>query len=127
MTAHASTWIGGWRPGDPWPEDVLVLAATPGQALADLEDRAQHLVRRIAGNYATARRWEAALDTIWSGMARDTIRRDRVELRAVLKARRVVRAQVERDADRLDADAKDWAALRAEGLSEAELREAAGR
>lgn len=106
MSAQPSTWIGSWTPGQAWPDNVMVLAATPDQALADLEERARHLVHRIAGNYRTFRRWDAADDTHWTSAAREVIRRDHIELRAVLRARRVVRSQVERHQDRLDAEAK---------------------
>lgn len=101
-----TTWTSDWSPGDPWPDDVLVLAATPEAALADLEERARFLVRGIIGNYKTFRRWNAADDTHWTSAAKETIRRHKVELRAVLKARRVVRGQVDREQDRVDAEAK---------------------
>jgi hypothetical protein len=120
------TITSGWSPGQPRPASMVVLG-TPESTLRQLEDRARWLIDKIVGEYRSIRRWSAEGDTFWPAIARRSIVTDRLELRAVLRARRAVRATVEREEDRVDEASKEWARLRAEGLSEAELREASGR
>lgn len=96
------TFIRPWSPGQRVPDDLIRLGPTPRDTLNVVEDRARVLVRRIVGEYATARRWSHDPEG-WAKIARLAIWRQRKELRGVLEARRALRTLVERDEDRVSA------------------------
>ena len=106
MTTEYRTWVRDHQPGSPIPPDLIRLGATPEETLAAVELRARQLVRQIVGEYRTARRWHFDPDG-WALIARQAAARHRTELRTVLRDRRAIRAQVEREQDRVEAAFKE--------------------
>lgn len=106
-STNHQTWIRPWAPGEPWPDDVIILAATMEQALTDLEERARYLWERILRQRVERDQAHADEDWVWYDVNERLITRMRTQLRSVLRARRVVRDHVERQQDRIDAAVKE--------------------
>lgn len=113
-----------WSPGDPWPTGTVRLGE-PTDMIRDFEASGRAVWQRIHRNHTTRRWWrrlDSAVGAWWADQITGWIDEDLRELRGIHAVLVHLRAQVEREEDAVDDDAKAWARLRAEGLSETELR-----
>lgn len=102
-----TTLIRDWRPGQPLPPDVVILGPTPAATLHAIEERLRWNAERIAGHRAVLRATTHADRVIWHPAAQHALDETRIQYRALLRARRAVRQMVERDEDRVEAEAKN--------------------